>query len=108
MSDFPSPLGLWQNRRTALVRRVEYLEEAPYRSLDAGNYPLEVRPYGNEGSRGARRALRTGEKRDLHDVRLRNASPGGPGRKARAGCERGRRHASTLSSNSREGGHASS
>ncbi|MEE9180281.1 MAG: DUF4397 domain-containing protein, partial [Vicinamibacteria bacterium] len=48
MSDFPSPLGLWQNRRTALVRRVEYLEEAPYRNLDAGNYPLEVRRTGTK------------------------------------------------------------
>jgi hypothetical protein len=48
MSDFPSPLGLWQNRRTALVRRVEYLEEAPYRNLDAGNYPLEVRRTGTQ------------------------------------------------------------
>ncbi len=48
MSDFPSPLGLWQNRRTALVRRVEYLEEAPYRNLDAGNYPLEVRRAGTK------------------------------------------------------------
>ena len=46
MSDFPSPLGLWQNRRIALVRRVEYLEDAPYRNLDAGNYPLEVRRTG--------------------------------------------------------------
>ncbi len=46
MLDFPSPLGLWENRRTALVRRVEYLEQAPYRNLDAGNYPLEVRRTG--------------------------------------------------------------
>ncbi|MGH9460224.1 MAG: DUF4397 domain-containing protein [Vicinamibacteria bacterium] len=46
MSDFPAPLDLWQNRRTALVRRVEYVEEAPYRSLEAGNHPLEVRRSG--------------------------------------------------------------
>jgi len=46
MSDFPAPLDLWQNRRTALVRRVEYLEEAPYRTLEAGNHPLEVRRTG--------------------------------------------------------------
>lgn len=46
MSDFPAPLDLWQNRRTPLVRRVEYLEEAPYRNLEAGNHPLEVRRTG--------------------------------------------------------------
>ena len=46
MSDFPAPLGLWQNRRIALLRSVEFLEEGPYRDLDAGNHPLEVRRTG--------------------------------------------------------------
>ena len=48
MSDFPSPLALWENRRNALVRRVEYLEQAPYRNLDAGNYPVEMRRTGTK------------------------------------------------------------
>ena len=48
MSDFPSPLGLWQNRRIAILRRVEYLEDAPYRNIDAGNFPLEVRRTGTK------------------------------------------------------------
>ena len=48
MSDFPAPLGLWQNSKTALVRRVLYLEEAPYRNLDAGNHALEVRRTGTD------------------------------------------------------------
>jgi hypothetical protein len=46
MSDFPAPLDLWQNRRAPLARRVEYLEEAPYRNVEAGNHPLEVRRSG--------------------------------------------------------------
>jgi hypothetical protein len=35
MSDFPAPLDLWQNRRTALVRRVEYLGTLRQENLDA-------------------------------------------------------------------------
>ena len=49
MTDFPSPLGLWKNDSTALVRRVELLEDAPYRVLEAGNHPLEVRRTGTAG-----------------------------------------------------------
>ncbi len=42
MSDFPAPLELWQNSSTALARSIQFLEEAPYRELDAGNHPLEI------------------------------------------------------------------
>jgi hypothetical protein len=49
MSDFPAPLGLWQNPSIALLRRVEFLGEPPYRDLDAGNHPLEVRRSGTSG-----------------------------------------------------------
>ncbi len=49
MSDFPSPLGLWQNPSIALVRRVEFLGEPPYRDLAAGNHPLEIRRTGTSG-----------------------------------------------------------
>lgn len=46
MSDFPAALDLWQDRRTPLVRRVEFLEDSPYRRVEAGNHPLQVRRSG--------------------------------------------------------------
>jgi hypothetical protein len=49
MSDFPSTLDLWQNPNIALVRRVQFLGEPPYRDLNAGNHPLEVRRTGTRG-----------------------------------------------------------
>jgi hypothetical protein len=49
MSDFPSPLGLWQNPNIALVRRVRFLGEPSYRDLNAGNHPLEIRRTGTNG-----------------------------------------------------------
>lgn len=49
MSDFPAPLDLWLNENTPLLRRAEFLEETPYRNVDPGNYPLEVRRSGTPG-----------------------------------------------------------
>ena len=49
MSDFPSTLDLWQNPNIALVRRVQFLGEPPFRDLNAGNHPLEVRRTGTRG-----------------------------------------------------------
>jgi len=49
MSDFPAPLGLWLNESTPLLRRAEFLEETPYRNVEPGNHPLEVRRTGTPG-----------------------------------------------------------